>query len=611
MSKRIAFFYFLLVSLLICHSSQECQPNINNCKICNPETELCVLCEIGYKPNDNGGCELTHKCKTGENYCNECNVNRDLCIQCELGFFADEIGGCSNTDNCEISENGKCYQCKDNFYLIESSNFNFCKYKFSDDLKNCAIINNSTGKCNLCEENYYLGSYDKKCTNTNNCKKSTFGICTECDDEYFLDKSDDLCKISNEEFNGCKISIDRKICSECNDGFFFTEDGKCSKSRNCAKKNNINNYCLECSNGYFLSKIGNICTTQEHCYLANFEYGFCEYCEESFYIEDETRKCFSNRENNKYKYCKKVSSGKCIMCENKYILTQDNSCTLSLNCLESKNGICIKCLDGYYLGLDNNCVNTEHCKYSNTQGECIECENDYYLEAKTYICYPGINQFKNCKKSNIDQKYCEICNNDFYLSGKDKLCYNNTENNLFYKCAVSTDDDSKCKYCIDNYYVGIKDLKCNKIEGCAISENENKCIECYDNLCLDVKKQSCENNLWGPENKEQIIYFHCNKTNEEGTECEICNNYTELVNGFCVDKNQCAEKKNDECIKCNENSYDGYNLCVNNIYGCVVTFAINCLRCDNIYDFSECTECLDGYILDDNSHCIEKTENKF
>ena len=241
-------------------------------------------------------------------------------------------------------------------------------------------------------------------------------------------------------------------------------------------------------------------------------------------------------------------------------------------------------------------MNIENCIYSNKKGKCIECENDYYFDSNKKLCLQAINQYKNCKKTSSNE-YCEECKDNFYLSVQDKICYNNTEENIFYKCFISTDNGTECLYCIDNYFIGKKDLKCSKIEGCAISENENKCIECDEYLCLNVKKQTCVRNNWAPENDEQKIYVNCNKTNEEGTECEICNNYSELINGICVNKIECAEEKNGECLKCNEKSYDYYNICLNNIYGCVETLTENCLRCDNIYNFNKCMECIEGYKL--------------
>ena len=608
MSKTITSLSTLLLFLLFPLSLQECQVNTNNCKQCHPLTNLCVVCEKSiYKPDQEGGCEPSHQCKIGENYCNKCNNNGDFCLQCELGFYTDENGGCSTTDNCIISENGKCLKCKDDFYLIEGLDLNFCKYKFSDDIKNCAEINFYNGKCIKCQENFYMSSDDKRCININSCKKSALGICTNCNGGFYLDKTDNLCKTSNDKFKFCKISLDGKICSECSDGFFLSEDGFCATSANCAKVNE--NYdCIECSEGYFLCKTAKICTTEEHCESANFQFGICSFCEDSFYLEVETRKCFSSKEDEKFKFCSKVSSGNCIMCEPGYQLGKDNKCSLSRKCLESENGICIKCEEGYHLGLDNKCINIEKCIYSNERFECLECENNYYFDTIEKKCFPGINQYKNCKKSYLYDKYCEKCKDGFYLSTPDKMCYSNTEDNIFYKCVTSTDDGSGCSECIDNYFVGVKDLKCSKIEGCAISENENKCIECNEYLCLDVKKQTCESSFFAPDNEEQFIYINCNKTNEEGTECEICNNYSELINGICVDKVECAEEKDGECVKCNEKSYAYFYMCLNNFFGCVETFNPNCLRCDNKFDFDECTECMEGYELDENAKCVLKED---
>ena len=97
-------------------------------------------------------------------------------------------------------------------------------------------------------------------------------------------------------------------------------------------------------------------------------------------------------------------------------------------------------------------------------------------------------------------------------------------------------------------------------------------------------------------------------TNEEGNKCEICNEYSELINGICVNKKECSEEIDGECIKCNEKSYTNYNMCLNNIYGCLDTLISNCLKCDNITNFDKCTECMDGYELNDSGDCIAKVE---
>ena len=46
-------------------------------------------------------------------------------------------------------------------------------------------------------------------------------------------------------------------------------------------------------------------------------------------------------------------------------------------------------------------------------------------------------------------------------------------------------------------------------------------------------------------------------------------------------------------------------MCLNNVYGCVETNVDNCLRCDNILDFYECTECVEGYELNNDGECVK------
>ena len=600
----LKFQFFSFLFLLFKFSSQQCIPHTKNCSECHPITNLCATCEKNiYKPDLEGGCELKKQCILGKNYCNECNKKEEICLQCELGFFPDENGGCANTDNCLISQNGKCLECKEDFYLIEGYSYNICKYKLSDDLKNCAEIDFYKGICNKCNDGFFLNSEDKKCTNTKNCKKSSFGICNYCEERYYLDKNDNnLCKEKKFLLNNCKNTLDGKNCNECQNNFYFSEDGLCTNTQNCLKTDK-DGFCIKCKENYYLTQIQHFCISVEHCYSASYDFHLCEICENGYLLDIETKNCILN--DNNFNFCLEVKLNNCTKCINNYFFDKNGNCVSSKNCTNSENGICIKCDEGYHLGLDNKCVNIEKCIFSDIYGECYECEKNYFYDYEQKKCFLGINQFKNCQKANISENYCEKCKDDFYLNSTDKLCYNNSEKNFLYKCAYSN-KNNECIQCINNYFLGSKDLKCSKIEFCAISENENKCIECDDDCCLNIKKQECFINFLGPKNENETIYYNCNKTNDEGTECNICIGNNELKNGICMNKKECAEEKNDECIKCNEKSENGYNLCLNKIYGCVENHMENCLRCDNIFDFDFCTECKEGYELTSWGNCVEK-----
>ena len=161
--------------------------------------------------------------------------------------------------------------------------------------------------------------------------------------------------------------------------------------------------------------------------------------------------------------------------------------------------------------------------------------------------------------------------------------------------------------CIDGYFLGTDDYKCTKVENCRIVENENKCAECDEYYCLDVKKQICVDNDFLDEKNDEI-HISCNKTNEEGTACEQCiDGYKLNEEGYCVDIDVCEEKENGKCKKCKDIiKENGYEYCANEIFGCLESVSKNCLRCNNLTDLYQCTECKEGYHFDLYNFCIEK-----
>ena len=107
------------------------------------------------------------------------------------------------------------------------------------------------------------------------------------------------------------------------------------------------------------------------------------------------------------------------------------------------------------------------------------------------------------------------------------------------------------------------------------------------------------------DNEEGKKFYRCNRTNIEGTACEVCNDGLILdENKLCVDKKHCVEVKDNACQKCKS------DYCLNNIFGCIeVIFEFNyCFECNDIYDFNNCTKCIDGYELDGYGECVEIEE---
>ena len=186
MSKFLIYLIICNIFLIISIQYDSCIPGRDYCVICNTLKDLCHKCEKeNFIPDDKGGCEYKKICRYGYNYCQQCSKeNPDLCIKCEDGYFPDEYGGCSYTKNCILSERGKCLKFKDNYILIGTENYfhegiMICKSLFSEDIKFCDTINKNNGLCDKCQEGYYLNKKDKKCSTTENCEESIFGVCTK------------------------------------------------------------------------------------------------------------------------------------------------------------------------------------------------------------------------------------------------------------------------------------------------------------------------------------------------------------------------------------------------------------------------------------------------
>ena len=600
---KCIFILFLKISL----SSSACLEGENHCSKCNPITKLCIKCDLNiYSPDKKGGCKHAHKCEIGLNQCDECNENRELCKKCIEGYFPDENGGCSYTDNCEISYKGKCLECKKEYILIGQNDYysnnaiKICKSLNFGDLKNCEEINQITGICQKCKEGYYLNEGDKKCTSTENCYESVYDVCTKCNKNYYLDKKDNQCKNQIGVFEYCKESINSKTCDICENNYYFDEKGKCIGINFCKTSINLN-FCEKCIDGYFLSENNNSCVSTDNCLDGDKDIGICKTCKDNYYLDYEDGKCKSNQEDNDFKYCTYVDNDICLKCSYWNYLGEDHKCSSTKNCAESRNGTCISCINNYYLGLDFNCFNVENCIYSNGY-ICLECRDNYYYDRKERKCKIGENNFKNCK-SGDSTSFCESCKDDFYLNKTDNLCYSNKDYGPYYKCSVTDINSGECFDCIEGYYFGIEDKKCSLIEGCAISENENKCLKCEEYYCLDVKTGQCSYND-EIEDKEKKFYFRCNRTNEEGTKCEACDDNLNIdENGLCIDYEHCTEKNEDgTCKKCQNDNEGTY--CLNKEFGCVdITYTKKCLECDNLFDFFSCTKCMDGYTLN-NGNCF-------
>ena len=395
---------------------------------------------------------------------------------------------------------------------------------------------------------------------------------------------------------------------KCEAGLYYSEDGKCSSTNFCAITGDYN-YCSECIYGYYLSHDRTTCTNETKCKSGNKETGICNWCIADYYFEKKKKKCKLIEEKEEFKFCKVVDKGVCIECDSYYYLDQNNKCAITDNCLISKDTLCLQCKEGYYLGLDHKCCDIEKCIYS-SNNICKECEDGFYYDTIDKICKVAEGNFENCKyNSEWEQTQCASCKTNFCLNRNDYLCYDNTGPGPYYRCQVSNFYGTLCDFCIEGYFIGRIDFNCTKIEGCLKSLDEDTCLKCDRYYCLDHLGNCTDNSYVISEDKK--YYFRCKMLTEDGTKCELCDNALNTTDeGVCYDDYHCIKDENGECIRCQDENPRGYpTYCFNKEFGCIDSFLTNCIRCDNIFDMDVCTECEEGYEIDEYGECVEIEEN--
>ncbi|ESU40742.1 Variant-specific surface protein, partial [Giardia duodenalis] len=208
------------------------------------------------------------------------------CSACEEGYFLDS-DACKPCNRCATCENAAdtCTSCSGSKYLKEDTHTcvdaNQCGASNYADKRTwtCKACSEITG-CTACAYNDAIGK--PKCTACNGSKKvktaldgTTTGVdvASECADDYHF-KADDnsacyLCSdtsgdnpTTNKGIAQCKACTKQNgqapVCSQCLDGYFFSQ-GSCSacgaNCATCSEANNANK-CSTCMAGFFLVTTG-------------------------------------------------------------------------------------------------------------------------------------------------------------------------------------------------------------------------------------------------------------------------------------------------------------------------------------------------------------------
>ena len=515
-----------------------------------------------------------------------------------------------NKNNCEVCHplTNICLKCvSDNYFPDKNGG---CEPKCILGKNYCNQCSDDQKLCISCEVGFYPDKIGG-CAYVPNCEISYNGKCLKCEEEYIL--------------IGDKNSF--QICKSKN-----AEDLK-----HCKKVNEINGFCNECEEGFYLGKGDLKCIEAENCWES--VYGICSKCIDGYYLNKKTNKCLKNEDN--FIYCKETIDGiNCDNCLSNFFLAEDGKCTNTLMCKETSKGKCIKCSENLYLSEDNCCTTEEKCQYGEgSTALCNYCYSGYYLDNKDKKCkIQNEEEFKHCE---IYEDGCVECEIDYFI-GEDLKC-SKTKN-----CQESINEI--CIQCKEGYYLG-KDNKCSTVEHCIYSgglfecdeceegyyfssytktclpteENfkncktaifeKDKCSECKDNFYLNKTDHLCYDNT-----NYNTKFYKCDYTDYKAEKCDKCITGYFLSSGDerCIKVSHCKYSNNEnECNVCDDiYCLDVKNQkCVGNDYleNDNQRIYIACNR-TNI-EGNKCELCIDGYEVDNNGFCVdnkrcdEKDEN--
>ena len=386
--------------------------------------------------------------------------------------------------------------------------------------------------CEKCERGYYPDE-NGGCTYTENCKISNKGECIECKQNFLkIGKKGEweICKYYlNEDFNHCKkINYEKGYCDICEDSYFLTSENRCIQIDNCQES--IFGICIKCKYGYYYNKRDDICEQK------TYDFRFC---------------------------IQSLDNKTCEICDYNNYLDEDGICIPTNYCSKSINLTCVKCISGYFLTGNLVCTNTDNCSNGDKEiGICNICKKNYYLDTKDYICKSNIeyNEFIYCLFA--EEGKCKQCESGYYL-GEDFRCSSSKN------CSES--QNGICISCSKDYYLDLDNM-CSDVEHCIHQSNDyyNTCLECKDGYFFSKK------------------YKKCYEYNSTFNNC----------------KYSCIQL--DQCCKCKDNYYlrNNDSLCFSNLesgpfYKCA----------ESSYEGDYCWECSEPYFLGAEDHLCNLVDN--
>ena len=599
-------------------TSRKCEIITQNPSVCNKyddDTNKCLGCVSTHQFNsyDNSCFELPENCKVYDfqtNMCSQCG-NLTLTVfylssgKCCPVTQQNVNGTCTNisiTTDCNKVKDGICIECKENYYLVESTccqneyymiNVNSCGND-SDILIPECVEYNSFGHCRKCNTGFLLLNLKngkKKCLsmagNNTGIIENSYNI-DDCKEYDLLDK------ISEEK--------NHLICTKCNnqglkDGFFPK----------------------------LLTSITNI-----NLYL---EVDVPSFCSENLdikpLISSSTLECTICSTNDKY-----VKNGICVSRNN------DDNCSSFLN----NKDICTECADGFYLNEDNECESNpiDNCKlYDRKNDLCLLCDPAVSDLKLFYEYFEGriISRCQDVSPSNTPGPifypgFIWECNEDTSATCE-TTAYSGLSGEIsrLFSCHVCKDGNSipvasytggrDYTWTVEGIQRANKDFQINEdLDKNTDSSNYLQASNCVDISNWSTFPDNCAFAIINSNKKFSNSDFK-NDLSNVNTFCVACkpgykpkrNNLLPLLITTCTQILNCSSsvKKVNSCDDCNANFIFGYNEktgvdfseCVNWTTKSNEGFG-NCYAADNTaanVDDYKCKYCERGYLLNADNKC--------
>lgn len=410
---------------------KQCMLQNNLCATINTQTGECSTCYQGYQLT-NGNCSI----RLSDPNCKSFNVDSS-CKECSQTFYLSNNKCLRFNPLCATinPQSGECTSCYQG-YILKSGN---CSVGTSVTVANCRSVIN--GICQNCSTGYYRAPNNTCQQISPLCATADFnsGQCTTCYNGYQL--SNGVCSLAATIAN-CR-QITNNMCMACSSGY-FVQNGACNQiSPLCATADMNTGQCLSCYPGYSLN--GGICAVgQQNTNCRQWRNGQCSECSQGYMmlkgscvvvnpmcrtVDPNTAGCAScypgytlansncivpqNNDPN----CVQKAGSNCLYCSNGY-WNNNNVCTqLTKNCqtYDQQTGNCTSCTNVNRL-IDGDCVGSPsssdpNCATANPQGQCIACQNGYYLAKGNTCTAVSIT----CVDFDYNRGICGTCQQGYFL----------------------------------------------------------------------------------------------------------------------------------------------------------------------------------------------------